>query len=71
MMTSRRHHGLFVIGTADGLYDPILWAEVLRATGGEGLVLDGADHSLEIAGDAAGSIRVMEMVVRKIDQFIP
>ncbi len=69
-MMTRRHHGLFVIGTADGLYDESLLAEVLQATGGESLVLPGVDHGLEIPGDVPGSIRAMETIVLKIDQFV-
>jgi hypothetical protein len=69
-MTSRRHHGLFVIGTADTQYDESLLAEAVQSTGGESLVLPGVDHGLEIPGDAPGSIRAMETIVRKIDDFI-
>ena len=69
-MKTRRHHGLFLIGTADGYYDESLLAEVLQATGGESLVLPGVDHGLEISGDVPGSIRAMETIVRKIDQFV-
>jgi predicted alpha/beta hydrolase len=69
-MMSRRHHGLFIIGTADGQYDPPLWEEVLRATGGRGLVLEGADHSLEIPGKPIESVRIMETIAGEIDRFI-
>jgi hypothetical protein len=69
-MMSRRHHGLFVIGTADTQYDESLLAEVLKSTGAESLVLPGVDHGLEIPGDVTGSIRAMETIVRRIDQFI-
>ena len=69
-MMTRRHHGLFVIGTADGYYDESLLADVLQATGGESLVLPGVDHGLEIPGDVPGSIRAMETIVHKLDQFV-
>ena len=69
-MMTRRHHGLFVIGTADGLYDESLLAEVVQSTGGESLVLPGVDHGLEIPGDVPGSIRAMETIVRAIDRFV-
>jgi hypothetical protein len=69
-MMSRRHHGLFIIGTADTQYDESLLAEVLQSTGGESLVLPGVDHGLEIAGDVPGSIRVMETIARTIDRFV-
>ncbi len=69
-MAARRHHGLFVIGTADSLYDESLLAEVVQSTGGESLVLPGVDHGLEIPDDAPGSIRAMETIIRRIDQFV-
>jgi hypothetical protein len=69
-MMSRRHHGLFVIGTADGQYDPSLLDEVLQATGGEGLVLPGADHGLEIEGNPLESVRCMEKIVVALDRFV-
>jgi hypothetical protein len=69
-MMFRRHHGLFVIGTADTQYDESLLAEVVQSTGGESLVLPGVDHGLEIPGDVTGSIRAMETIVQKIDDFV-
>src|SRR5439155_18580695 len=46
-----RHRALFVIGTSDPEYDQAKLAEMERATGGESIIIDGADHSLEIGGD--------------------
>ena len=61
---------LFVIGTADAHYDRGLVAQVGGATGGAVVVIDGADHSLEIAGDIVGSVRLMERIVRAMQQFL-
>ena len=69
-MMSRRHHGLFVIGTADGQYDPSLLDEVLQATGGESLVLPGADHGLEIEGNPLESVRCMERIIVELERFV-
>ena len=49
---------LFVVGTADSHYDPVKLAEVQQATDGEAMVIQNADHSLEIPGDIVKSIRL-------------
>jgi hypothetical protein len=69
-MSRARGHSLFVIGTADSHYDPAYLEEVRLASGGEGVVLQGADHSLEIEGDVVGSIRAVEQTVRVMQQFL-
>jgi predicted alpha/beta hydrolase family esterase len=47
---------LVVIGDADRWYDPAALEAVVRATRAETLVLEGADHSLERAGDVLGTV---------------
>jgi hypothetical protein len=69
-MRRARGHSLFVIGTADSHYDPAYLEEVRLASGGESVVVQGADHSLEIEGDTVGSIRAVEQIVRAIQQFL-
>jgi len=69
-MKSRPHHGLFVIGTADTQYDGSKLTEVVQSTGAESLVLPGVDHGLEIPGDVPGTIRAMETIARRIDDFV-
>ena len=64
-------HSLFVIGTADPYYDAAYLAEVQSATGGETVVVDGADHSLEIEGDVLRSLEAMVQVMRAAQQFVP
>jgi hypothetical protein len=69
-MRRARGHSLFVIGTADSHYDPAYLEEVQLASGGESMVVQGADHSLEIEGDTVGSIRAMEQTVRVMQRFL-
>ena len=45
-------------------------AEVVQATGGESLVIPGADHSLELPGDVGGSLRELQKIVAGIDRFL-
>ena len=65
-----RHRALFVIGTSDPQYEQAKLAEVEKATGGESIVIDGADHSLEIGGDVVLSIRAMQRVVEGIQKYL-
>ena len=69
-MRQARGHSLFVIGTADSHYDPAYLEEVRLAPGGESVVIQGADHSLEIEGDTVGSIRAVEQTVRVMQRFL-
>jgi hypothetical protein len=69
-MRRARGRSLFVIGTADTHYDPAYLEEVRLASGGESVVIEGADHSLEIEGDTVGSIRAVEQTVRAMQQFL-
>jgi hypothetical protein len=64
------HHGLFVIGTKDHANDQQRLDNVLRESGGESLVIEGADHGLHIEGDILATIRAMEQVMRAIQQFL-
>ena len=64
-------HSLFVIGTADPNYDAAYLAGVESATGGEAVVVDGADHSLEIEGDVLRSLEALMQVMRVLQRFLP
>lgn len=61
---------LFVIGTADSHYDPAGLAEVVEATRGQRLVIEGANHGLEITNNVPESIRAMERVVQAVAAFL-
>jgi predicted alpha/beta hydrolase family esterase len=69
-ITQAKPHSLFVIGTADSHYDPGSLAAAVEATRGQRLVIEGADHSLEIAGSISESIRAMEQVVQAVTAFL-
>jgi predicted alpha/beta-hydrolase family hydrolase len=64
-------HSLFVIGTADPYYDAASLAEVQAATRGETVVVDGANHSLEIDGEVLHSLEALMQVMRAMQQFLP
>jgi Alpha/beta hydrolase domain len=66
----RPHRALFVVGTADPHYHPDKLAEVQQATSGEALVIENADHSLEIKGDIIESVRVLGRIMVEIEKFL-
>ena len=61
---------LFVIGTADPHYAPVHLAEVEQATQGQSVVIEGANHSLEIAGHVVQSLQALEQVIRALEGFL-
>ncbi len=61
---------LYIAGSADHTYEAGALARIQEATGAEALVIDGADHSLEIPGDAHGSLRALGEVLQRIDDFL-
>jgi pimeloyl-ACP methyl ester carboxylesterase len=52
---------LVVIGDADPYYDPEILAQ-LNETGVQVVAILGADHGMNLPGDAVGSVRVLERV---------
>lgn len=65
-----KHRALFVIGTADRVYDATKLAEVQQATAGDALVIEGADHSLEIVGDVLQSVRALLEIMQRMQKFL-
>ena len=57
-----------MIGTADPNYDPVFLKEVSAKA--ESLVIEGADHSLEIEGDPLQSLKAMERLIAAIKKFL-
>lgn len=69
-MMSLNHHALFVIGTNDTHYDEQMLSEVETATGGESLVFEHADHSLEVSGKPIKSLEFLQQFVTRLENFI-
>jgi len=66
----RPHRALFVVGTADSHYVPEKLDEVQEATAGKAMLIEAADHSLEIPDDIVESIRVLEGIMAEIQKFL-
>ena len=65
-----KHKALFVAGTSDPYYDEANLEDLLKTTGGESVIIEGADHSLEIDSDAMKSIEALERVMKGILKFL-
>ena len=61
---------LFVIGTADPHFDPVVLEKMQVATIGEAVVVRNADHGMDIPGDPIASVRAVERVVEALSQFL-
>ncbi|MBN2007020.1 MAG: hypothetical protein JXA21_26960 [Anaerolineae bacterium] len=61
---------LFVIGTADSHYNPATLAELERATNGQSVVIEDANHGLEIAGDLHKSLHVIKTLLHALAHFL-
>ncbi len=66
----RLHRALFVVGTADSHYDAAYLSEVQQATAGQAMVIENADHSLEITSDIVKSIRFLGDIIANTQKFI-
>lgn len=60
---------LLVAGSADPLHDPAAFERVATALTANTLLVDGADHSLEVGGDAHASVAVMAQLVDAVAAF--
>lgn len=69
-MCQQRCPSLFAVGTNDPYYDASLLAGVREATGGNAVVIEGGDHSLEIAGDIHGSLDALVAIIRALQTFL-
>jgi predicted alpha/beta-hydrolase family hydrolase len=63
-------NALVVIGTADPFYDSEYLAELRAMTRNKVVVVEGADHSMEINEDVWQSLQVIERVTRAIQAFV-
>jgi hypothetical protein len=67
---SHRPRSLFIIGTADHFYEPAVLQELVDATRGKALVLEGVHHGLEIEGDMPGTLAALRRIVEAVQAFI-
>jgi pimeloyl-ACP methyl ester carboxylesterase len=65
-----KQRSLLLIGTKDAHYDAAYLEEMKTLPHAKTVVLEGADHSLEIEGDVSNSIRLIEQVIQEIQRFV-
>jgi hypothetical protein len=61
---------LFIIGTADKFYQPEVLKRLEGITGGHSLVIEGANHGLEIPGEIPKSLVVLDQIVQALQEFL-
>ena len=61
---------LFVIGTADPHFEPVVLEKMQVATVGEAVIVKNADHGMDILGDPVSSVRAVERVVEALVRFL-
>lgn len=61
---------LFIIGTADQYYRPDILKHLEDCTHGRSLVIEGANHGLEIPEDISKSLAALNQIVQAIHEFI-
>ncbi len=65
-----RHRALFVTGTSDPHFDQANLDDLQELTGGQSIVIAGADHSMEIGRDPIKSIQALERIMKGISNFL-
>ena len=60
----------FVIGTADRFYQPDILKRLEHVTKGQSMVIEGANHALEIPGDIPKSLIVLNQIVQALHVFL-
>lgn len=60
-----------VIGTDDFAWDEHYLDRLEVSGDAEVILVDGADHSLDISGDIEGSIQAVGQVMSRLDEFLP
>lgn len=69
-VTRQRPPSLYVIGTADPLYDAGVLEELRDACGGRSVVVDGADHGMLVPGDMAATLEGLRRVMAVMDDVL-
>jgi predicted alpha/beta-hydrolase family hydrolase len=70
MMLQCQQRSLYITGTADSCYVKENVEKVIQSTNGEKLIIENADHSLEIPDNVLKSVGVMDKVLSTINKFL-
>lgn len=61
---------LFIMGTADKSYKPTVLKHLENVTSGRALVIEGANHGLEIPGSISKSLKALDQIVQALQEFL-
>ena len=61
---------LFILGTADKFYLPDILKQLEHSTGGRSVLIEGANHGLEIAGDIPKSLVALNQIVQALQEYL-
>jgi hypothetical protein len=61
---------LFIIGTTDKFYKPDILKHLENATKGRAVVIEGANHRLEIPGSISKSLAALNQIVQALQEFL-
>ncbi len=65
-----RPRSLFIIGTVDKFYDQNTLRHLEGVTGGRSVVIEGADHGLEVSGSIPQSLAALTQIVEAVHAFL-
>jgi hypothetical protein len=65
-----RPRSLFIVGTADHFYQPEILKRLEDVTLGHSLVIQGADHGLEVPGSIPRSLQALDQIVQALQEFL-
>ena len=61
---------LFVLGTADTFYQQDILRQLEHVTSGRSLLIEGANHALEMPGNVPKSLIVLDQIVQALQEFL-
>jgi pimeloyl-ACP methyl ester carboxylesterase len=61
---------LFITGTSDKFYQPDVLTHLESVTNGRTVVIEGANHGLEIPGSISGSLAGLNQIVQALQEFL-
>ena len=65
-----RPRPLFIMGTADKFYRPEILKQLERATNGKSVIIEGADHGLEVPENIPKSLMALNQIVQALQEYL-
>lgn len=66
----KRQRALVMVGPADPHYDAVVAEAVRGAIQGEVVVIEDAEHGLEVPGDVVRSVQALERALHAVPRFV-